>query len=134
MPQGVEHRLKRRSQASLDEYDRFDFGRRLRDVRMQRALSQMDLALEVGGLPGWISELETGRRQPTVETVMRLCRTLGIPPGALLVLPPLERPVEEPPPEPPLANARQLPPIPAPLMPSFPRPPLGVVGPRNKPV
>lgn len=55
-----------------------DFGNRLRSLRIARGLSQSSL----GGsryTAGYISHLESGRRQPTTEVVGYLAAELGVP-------------------------------------------------------
>ena len=55
-----------------------DFGRRLRDVRRARGLSQRDVAAGAVN-PSYISLLETGARVPTLDVVVHLARALGVP-------------------------------------------------------
>src|SRR5712691_1101737 len=100
---GLKHmRYDKRSKACPDDFDPHDFGRRLRQCRLARNLSQTDLADKMGALAGWISEMETGRQRNTaVVTVMRLCRALGTTPGELLVLDPSPPPTPPPTPSPP---------------------------------
>ena len=60
------------------------FGRNLRAYRIQRQLSQEDLA-EVSGLHRtYISGLERGIRNPSITIVAQLADALEIEPGALL--------------------------------------------------
>ena len=59
-------------------------GRNLRGYRIQRQLSQEELA-EISGLHRtYISGLERGIRNPSIVIVARLANALGIEPGALL--------------------------------------------------
>ncbi len=60
------------------------FGRRLREVRADRGLSQNQLARRAKMRPSAIGRLERGARAPALETILRLARGLGVPPGALL--------------------------------------------------
>jgi transcriptional regulator with XRE-family HTH domain len=60
-----------------------DFGRRLRDLRRARGLSQRDVAAGVVN-PSYISLLETGARVPTLDVVVHLARALDVPLNELL--------------------------------------------------
>jgi transcriptional regulator with XRE-family HTH domain len=60
------------------------FGRRLREVRTERGLSQDDLASRTGVHATAIGRLEHGRREPRLKTVVRVADGLGVPPGTLL--------------------------------------------------
>jgi transcriptional regulator with XRE-family HTH domain len=55
------------------------FGQCLRGWRMQRGLSQLELALQAGTTPRYVSFIETGRSRPGLELVMRLAGVLDIP-------------------------------------------------------
>ncbi|KRV50860.1 XRE family transcriptional regulator [Wenjunlia vitaminophila] len=67
-------------------------GRRLRELRLERELSLSELARRSGIGKGTISELESGQRNPTLETLYALTTALGAPLSAAL--------------EPPTARAR----------------------------
>jgi transcriptional regulator with XRE-family HTH domain len=54
------------------------FGRVLRDYREKACLSQEALALEAGIDRTFVSLLERGLRQPTLETLFRLAKVLGV--------------------------------------------------------
>jgi transcriptional regulator with XRE-family HTH domain len=51
----------------------------LRDWRMRRRLSQLDLALEAGVSARHLSFVETGRSRPSAEMVLHLTERLGVP-------------------------------------------------------
>jgi transcriptional regulator with XRE-family HTH domain len=60
-------------------------GTELRKLRIDRLLTQDELADRAGVSPGEVSHLECGRRRPTVLTLRALCSALGLDsPGALL--------------------------------------------------
>ena len=61
-----------------------DFGRVLRDTRVKADLSQEALALEAGIDRTFVSLLERGKRQPTLDTVFRLAKVLGVTPATLV--------------------------------------------------
>lgn len=55
------------------------FGAALRRHRLAGGLTQEDLAFESGVDRTFIARIEAGRRQPTITTVLRLARALGVP-------------------------------------------------------
>ena len=61
-----------------------DIGARLRELRTERGISMSELARRAGVGKGSLSEIESGRRNPTVETLYAICRPLGVPLTALL--------------------------------------------------
>ena len=61
------------------------FGAMLRQCRQQRRLSQSALAATTGIRPSYISQIELGKRNITVLTLLRLARALGIPSAWLLI-------------------------------------------------
>ena len=54
-------------------------GRLLRDWRLVRGVSQLDLALQAGFSSRHISFIETGRTQPSREALLALAQTLDVP-------------------------------------------------------
>jgi len=53
-------------------------GRIIREKRLKRKISQSDLARLVGMTQPDISAIEAGRKNITLETLIRLCKTLNI--------------------------------------------------------
>ena len=60
------------------------FGERLRNERKKAKLTQEQLAEMIDMSHAFIGHLERGTRIPSVETVVRLCRALGIGSDQLL--------------------------------------------------
>jgi transcriptional regulator with XRE-family HTH domain len=60
------------------------FGRVLRDCRDKAGLSQEALAGVADVDRTYISLLERGLRQPTLDTLFRLARALGVAPATLV--------------------------------------------------
>ncbi|HEU5150661.1 MAG TPA: helix-turn-helix transcriptional regulator [Iamia sp.] len=54
------------------------FGRRLREIRLQRELTQERLAEAAGVHPTFVSNLERGYRVPTLVTLIRMADALEI--------------------------------------------------------
>lgn len=59
-------------------------GLRLRQLREERGLSLSGLARQSGAGKATLSELEAGRRNPTLETLYALTTALGVPLSAVL--------------------------------------------------
>ena len=54
-------------------------GANIRKYRIQKDVSQEHLALESGIHPAYISKLARGEKCPTIDTLYRLAKALGIP-------------------------------------------------------
>lgn len=64
---------------------RIAFGERLRDLRQERGWSsQEDFAHHVGLDRTYISGLERGRRNPTLDVIVKLAHGLDVTPSELL--------------------------------------------------
>src|SRR5690606_31476092 len=55
-----------------------DIGRRLREVRLERGLSLRSLAQTLGVSASLISQVETGKTQPSVSTLFAMVTQLGM--------------------------------------------------------
>jgi transcriptional regulator with XRE-family HTH domain len=60
------------------------FGRVLRELRLERGLSQEQLALDAGIQRNYVSLLERGRNAATVTMIFKLAHVLDLPTSALL--------------------------------------------------
>jgi DNA-binding XRE family transcriptional regulator len=60
------------------------FGLALRDLRKERGVSQETLAFESGYHPTYISQLERGKKSPSLRTMIRLARVLRTASSELL--------------------------------------------------
>ncbi|HEX2038999.1 MAG TPA: helix-turn-helix transcriptional regulator [Acidimicrobiales bacterium] len=60
------------------------FGRRLRSLRRAAGLTQERLGELAGLHRTFITHMEKGETSPTLVTILRLARGLGVRPGALL--------------------------------------------------
>jgi ribosome-binding protein aMBF1 (putative translation factor) len=60
------------------------FGRVLREQRETRGISQEDLALNADVDRSFVSQMERGIRQPTLTTLVKLCRALGVAPSTIV--------------------------------------------------
>lgn len=63
---------------------KFEFGQVLKEARDATGISQEKFAHAVGMDRTTISLLERGKQSPTVETVWRLSKELGVKPSELL--------------------------------------------------
>lgn len=66
-----------------------EFGKRVRDVRKSRRLTQEELARKLKMNPAQVSLIETAQREPRLKTVFRIAAALGVDPRELI--PPLRR-------------------------------------------
>lgn len=62
------------------------FGARLREVRQQRGLTQVQVAERTGIAQNHISEIERGTRVPSVVTMLRLAAALECAPTDLVAV------------------------------------------------
>jgi transcriptional regulator with XRE-family HTH domain len=63
---------------------RVAFGQRLRELRVERGISQDGLARRASVHPTAIGRMERGGREPRLTTILRLARALQAQPGELL--------------------------------------------------
>jgi transcriptional regulator with XRE-family HTH domain len=54
------------------------FGRALKKIRLKKKLTQEDLSLEAQLARVYISELEYGKKIPSIETIFKLSKGLNI--------------------------------------------------------
>lgn len=69
---------------SLMNNEVIKFGKKLREVRLQKNLSQGDIARILGVHRSYISGLERGRRNPSLLTVQKVAKALGVDAKKLL--------------------------------------------------
>ncbi len=60
------------------------FGRILQELRTERGLSQEKLGFESNYHRTYISQLERGQKNPSLEAIFRLARVLGIRPSEMI--------------------------------------------------
>jgi transcriptional regulator with XRE-family HTH domain len=60
------------------------FGRVLRELRLERGLSQEKLALDAGVQRNFVSLLERGQNAASLKTLFKLAKTLDIPASVLI--------------------------------------------------
>lgn len=61
-----------------------EFGNKLRQRRLNQKLTQENLAFESGLSLRYIQNLESGERQPTLETIFKLSFALNTSPQSLI--------------------------------------------------
>jgi len=64
-----------------------EFKNRIREIRRQRGLRQVDLAKMVGVFQSEISEIECGKRKPSVYLAKRIAEALGVSLDDLFFIP-----------------------------------------------
>lgn len=67
----------------MSKKDLQKFGRRLKGLRIERDLTQLELAEILDMSPNFIGMIERGERNTTVENVFKLARALNIKPSNL---------------------------------------------------
>ena len=67
---------------TIEEQEKF-VCMRLRQERESRNLSQLDLSYESGVSQNMITYIETGKRTPTLSTLLKLCNAMKIDPSIL---------------------------------------------------
>lgn len=60
------------------------FGKRVREVRHELGWTQEQLAFEAGIKRAYLSEIESSKRNPTLDVVEKLAVALGVPPAQLM--------------------------------------------------
>ena len=61
-----------------------EFGKRLRQFRIKRGWSQEELAYRVGIDVSYLSELETGKKEPCLRKIKELAQGLDVPISTLV--------------------------------------------------
>jgi transcriptional regulator with XRE-family HTH domain len=69
---------------SLMTNEVIQFGKKLREVRLKKKLSQGDVARTLGVHRSYISGLERGRRNPSLLTIQKIAKAIDISPKELL--------------------------------------------------
>lgn len=59
-------------------------GQNLKKIRTQKKMSQGDIARNLGVDRGYISNIENGKRNPTLATIDKLAKALGVSADELL--------------------------------------------------
>ncbi len=59
-------------------------GRNLKRIRTRKAISQGDIARSLGVSRGFISNIENGKTNPTLETIARLAKAVRVSSDELL--------------------------------------------------
>jgi transcriptional regulator with XRE-family HTH domain len=61
-----------------------NFGKRLRESRLKKKMSQGDIAKKLGVHRSYISGLEHGKRNPSLLTINKMAKAIGVEPKELL--------------------------------------------------
>jgi transcriptional regulator with XRE-family HTH domain len=60
------------------------FGKRLRELRLKRGMTQEDLAQAAGTAGPYVSDMERGLKVPSLTTILRLASALKCKPTTLI--------------------------------------------------
>lgn len=61
-----------------------NFGKRLREARLRKKMSQGDIAEKLGLHRSYISGLERGKRNPSLLTINKMAKAIGVEPKELI--------------------------------------------------
>ena len=61
-------------------------GQRIRDLRMERHMSQEELSFKAGLSPAHLGQIERALKNPTVDTIAKIAVALDVPVAALFSL------------------------------------------------
>ena len=67
----------------MSKRDLQKFGKRLKSIRLDKNLTQLELAEILDMSPNFIGMIERGERNTTVENVFKIARALGVKPSVL---------------------------------------------------
>lgn len=59
-------------------------GRNLKRIRTEKGISQGDIARAIGMDKGFISNIENGKTNPTLSTIAKLAKAIGVSVGELM--------------------------------------------------
>ena len=74
----IRRRMAAKRKAEADQWATRTLGRRIRSAREALGESQVSLAASAGISQGYLSQLETDEREPTLSIAARLAEALGI--------------------------------------------------------
>ena len=74
------------AEAAPVQRDRQAFAKNLKRLRLERGLTQVDVAALAGMTQGHYSMVENGNWEPRLGTILALAKALGVQPGELLPL------------------------------------------------
>lgn len=78
---------------STDSYILTEFGRRITALRVDAGLTQQRVSDMIGLARSSVSNMEAGRQEPGIGTLVDLSRALGVPVGELLGFDPVSDPL-----------------------------------------
>ena len=67
-------------------YNDYSIGRKIREFRHHRGFTQEELAFRADISSLYLRQIEKDDRNPTISTVLKLCKALSIPPSELFEL------------------------------------------------
>ena len=67
-------------------YNDYSIGRKIREFRHHRGFTQEELAFRADISSVYLRQIEKDDRNPTISTVLKLCKALSIPPSELFEL------------------------------------------------
>ena len=68
----------------MEDSESKKMGNNLKRIRTEKGLSQVDIARQLDVSRGFVSNIESGKRNPTLSTLTRLAKALGVSTDELL--------------------------------------------------
>lgn len=68
----------------MEDSESKKLGNNLKRIRTEKGLSQVDIARQLDVSRGFVSNIESGKRNPTLSTLTRLAKALGVSTDELL--------------------------------------------------
>lgn len=76
---------RKRTDTDIGRCDGSSFGRIVRKLRVEKELSILTFAERVGICRNYVSQIESGDKLPSFETLLLIAKVLGVTPNDLLV-------------------------------------------------
>lgn len=68
----------------MEDSESEKLGNNFKRIRTEKSLSQVDIARQLDVSRGFVSNIESGKRNPTLSTLTRLAKALGVSTDELL--------------------------------------------------
>lgn len=69
---------RRARRGEQDEQALYELSNRIKRIRLQKGLSQLELSLRLGCSPHYVSDIENMRRNPSFLSLLHIAEALGV--------------------------------------------------------